>query len=71
MNSDGSLPMVWLIIEWFEGADQPTGHWLSTLPEQAAIAELTLLGRIRWRVEHDYRELKHRLLQTRRTHLTK
>ena len=34
------------------------GYWLSTLPEDTAIEELARLAKIRWRIEHDYRELK-------------
>jgi SRSO17 transposase len=48
----------WLLAEWPPEADEPAGYWLSTLPEDTAIAELVRLAKIRWRVEHDYRELK-------------
>jgi hypothetical protein len=40
------------------GADEPAGYWLSDLPETTPIAELARLAKIRWRIEHDYRELK-------------
>ena len=39
-------------------ADEPTDYWLSTLPAATPIAELVRLAKIRWRIEHDYRELK-------------
>jgi len=55
---DGSLPGCWLLAEWPPGADEPTDYWLATLPEDTPIAELTRLAKIRWRIEHDYRELK-------------
>lgn len=42
-------------------ADAPTDYWLSTLPEDTGIEHLVRLGKIRWRIEHDYRELKHGL----------
>jgi SRSO17 transposase len=58
---DGSLPGCWLLAEWPPEADEPTGYWLSTLPEDTPAAELVRLAKIRWRVEHDYRELKHGL----------
>ena len=35
-----------------------SGYWLSTLPEDTPIGELARLAKIRWRVGHDYRELK-------------
>jgi SRSO17 transposase len=56
--ADRSLPACWLLAEWPPEADEPSGYWLSTLPEDTPIAELVRLAKIRWRVEHDYRELK-------------
>ena len=58
---DGSLPECWLLIEWAEDAAEPTDYWLSTLPPDTPTSELVRLGKIRWRIEHDYRELKHGL----------
>jgi SRSO17 transposase len=55
---DGSLPECWLLAEWPPEADEPTDYWLSTLPETTSIAELVRRAKIRWRIEHDYRELK-------------
>jgi SRSO17 transposase len=55
---DGSLPQCWLLAEWPAEADEPTDYWLSTLPGTTPIAELVRLAKIRWRIEHDYRELK-------------
>ncbi len=56
--ADGSLPACWLLAEWPPEADEPTDYWLSTLPADTPIEELVRLAKIRWRVEHDYRELK-------------
>ena len=56
--ADGSLPACWLLAEWPPQADEPTDYWLSTLPGDTPAAELVRLAKIRWRVEHDYRELK-------------
>jgi SRSO17 transposase len=56
--SDGSLPDCWLLAEWPPEADEPTDYWLSNLPEDTPVAELVRLAKIRWRIEHDYRELK-------------
>ena len=58
---DGSLPDGWLLAEWPPEADEPTDYWLSTLPARHPTAELARLAKIRWRIEHDYRELKHGL----------
>jgi SRSO17 transposase len=55
---DGSLPDCWLLAEWPPHAGEPTDYWLSTLPAATPIAELVRLAKIRWRIEHDYRELK-------------
>lgn len=60
-NPDGSLPEVWLLIEWPSHAEAPTDYWLSSLPEDTPVETLVRLGKIRWRIEHDYRELKHGL----------
>ena len=59
--ADGSLPDCWLLAEWPPEAEEPAGYWLSDLPADAPIAELARLAKIRWRIEHDYRELKHGL----------
>jgi SRSO17 transposase len=56
--ADRSYPACWLLAEWPPEADEPTDYWLSTLPEDTPITELARLAKIRWRVEHDYRELK-------------
>src|SRR5258705_255925 len=58
--ADRSFPACWLLAEWPPEADEPSGYWLSTLPEDTPIEELVRLAKIRWRVEHDYRELQTR-----------
>jgi SRSO17 transposase len=58
---DGVLPEVRLLAEWSEGEGKPTRFWLSDLPDDTPIPELVRLAKIRWRIEHDYRELKHGL----------
>jgi SRSO17 transposase len=55
---DGSLPECWLIAEWPAGVVEPTDYWLSNLPIDTPLRELVGLAKIRWRIEHDYRELK-------------
>ena len=56
--TDGTIAAEWLIAEWPDGATEPSDYWLSTLPEHTPIEELVRLAKIRWRIEHDYRELK-------------
>ena len=56
--ADRSLPDCWLLAEWPPEAEEPAGYWLSNLPADTPIGELVRLAKIRWRVEHDYRELK-------------
>jgi SRSO17 transposase len=58
LAEDGSLPAGWLLAEWPPEAAEPTDYWLSSLPEDTDLAELVRLAKIRWRIEHDYRELK-------------
>ena len=57
-QADRSFPACWLLAEWPPEADEPTDYWLSTLPPETPVAELARLAKIRWRIEHDYRELK-------------
>jgi SRSO17 transposase len=57
-DADGTLPEEWLIAQWPTGTEEPTDYWLSTLPADTPIAELVQLAKMRWRIEHDYRELK-------------
>nr|WP_246107579.1 IS701 family transposase [Saccharothrix saharensis] len=55
---DGSLPECWLLAEWPTGEPEPTDYWLSTLPVDIRLRDLVKLAKMRWRIEHDYRELK-------------
>jgi len=55
---DGVLPECWLLAEWPEGKDEPVKYWLSNLPADTPLVTLVSLAKLRWRVEHDYRELK-------------
>jgi SRSO17 transposase len=57
-QADRSFPACWLLAEWPPEADEPAGYWLSTLPADTPLGELVRLAKIRWRIEHDYRELK-------------
>jgi SRSO17 transposase len=57
-HGDGVLPECWLLVQWPPGQDEPTDYWLSDLPTETPLAELVLLAKSRWRIEHDYRELK-------------
>ena len=43
---------------WPNGSAEPTDYWISNLPADTPIATLVRLAKIRWRIEHDYRELK-------------
>ena len=55
---DGTLPTRWLLVEWPDDKDEPTDYWLSNMDDDTPLAELVRLAKIRWRIEHDYRELK-------------
>ncbi|TDC18447.1 IS701 family transposase [Streptomyces sp. 8K308] len=58
---DGVLPAETLIAEWPPHTDEPTDYWLTSLPPDTALRHLVRMAKIRWRIEHDYRELKHGL----------
>ena len=51
-------PECWLIAECTPDKAEPTDYWLSNLPADTPLPELVRLAKIRWRIEHDYRELK-------------
>jgi SRSO17 transposase len=57
-QDDGVLPARWLLAEWPEGKDAPVKYWLSNLPADTPLVTLVQFAKLRWRVEHDYRELK-------------
>jgi SRSO17 transposase len=54
----GDLPVRWLIAEWPPGEPEPTRYWLSNLPQNTPYRRLVRLAKLRWRIEHDYREIK-------------
>ena len=54
----GQLPVRWLLAEWPQGEPEPVKYWLASLPADTPPERLVGLAKLRWRVEHDYRELK-------------
>jgi len=61
-NRQGAeLEAVWLLCEWPPGASEPTKYWLSNMPADTPLKRLAGLAKLRWRIEHDYRELKDAL----------
>jgi SRSO17 transposase len=57
-EQDGVLPERWLLAEWPKDKTEPVKYWLSNLPADTPMVTLVTLAKLRWRVEHDYRELK-------------
>ena len=57
-DEDGVLGERWLLAEWPEDKHEPIKYWLSNLPADTPLTRLVHLAKLRWRVEHDYRELK-------------
>ncbi|WP_433604553.1 IS701 family transposase [Dactylosporangium sp. CA-139114] len=57
-DPDGTLPERWLIAEWPDTEDEPATYWLSSQDADTPAAGLIRHAKIRWRIEHDYRELK-------------
>jgi SRSO17 transposase len=57
-DDDGVLPERWLLAEWPAGNDEPVKYWLSNLPADTPLVGLVRFAKLRWRIEHDYRELK-------------
>jgi SRSO17 transposase len=57
----GQLPVGWLLAEWPPGEPEPVKYWLASLPVDTPLERLVGLAKLRWRVEHDCRELKDAL----------
>jgi SRSO17 transposase len=57
----GELPVRWLVAEWPAGESKPVKYWLANLPADSSLERLVGLAKLRWRVEHDDRELKDAL----------
>lgn len=51
----------WLLIEWPIGEPAPTKYALSNFPLSWSLEEIVALYKLRWRIEHDYLELKDQL----------
>ncbi len=61
-HADGpELPACWLLAEWPAGESEPVQYWLSNLPSGMPLTTLVRLAKLRWRIEHDYREMKQAL----------
>jgi SRSO17 transposase len=54
-------PEEWLLVEWPNGEEEPTKYWLSTLPDDAPLADLVEQAKLRWRIERDYQDLKQEI----------
>lgn len=60
--ADGpELPECWLLAEWPADQGEPVQFWLSDLPTDTPLTTLVRLAKLRWRIEHDYREMKQAL----------
>lgn len=57
----GPGPEVWLLSEWPRDESAPTKYYLSSLPATTPLRTLVRFGKLRWRIERDYQELKGEL----------
>ena len=60
---DGKPPHkeVWLLVQWPEGAEEPTKYFLCDLPASYSLRRLVRLAKCRWKIEQDYQQLKEEL----------
>lgn len=60
---DGEPPHkeVWLLVEWPEEEKEPTKYFLGDLPASYTLRRLVRLAKCRWKIEHDYHQLKEEL----------
>jgi SRSO17 transposase len=49
------------LLQRLRGDAAPTEYWLTSLPADTPLRHLARLAKMRWRIEHDYREMKHGL----------
>jgi SRSO17 transposase len=54
-------PEEWLLMEWPEGAEEPSRYWLSNLPPRTALKDLVHTAKARWLIERDHQELKQEI----------
>lgn len=52
---------VWLLVEWPEGEPEPTKYFFCDLPPDYSLRRLVRLAKCRWKIEHDYHQLKEEL----------
>ena len=57
-HKGAELPECWLLAEWPADQAAPVQFWLSNLPPDTPIKALVRWAKLRWRIEHDYREMK-------------
>jgi SRSO17 transposase len=50
-----------LLIEWPKGEAKPTKYWLATVDSDMPLRQLVDLAHMRWRIEHDYRDMKQEI----------
>lgn len=62
-HSEGAGPgaEVWVLSEWPRTEPAPTKYYLSSLPATTSLRALVQFGKLRWRIERDYQELKGEL----------
>jgi len=54
-------PEQWLLLEGSGTEAEPVKAWLSNLPPALSLRSLVAVAKLRWRIEHDYEELKQEL----------
>ncbi|MGC0337894.1 SRSO17 transposase [Streptomyces sp. SLBN-8D4] len=55
------LPACWLLAEWPAAEPEQVQFWLSNLPADTPLTTLVRLAKLRWRMEHGFRERKQAL----------
>jgi SRSO17 transposase len=50
-----------LLVEWPKGEAKPTKYWLATVDPDMPLRQLVDIAHMRWRIEHDYRDLKQEI----------
>jgi SRSO17 transposase len=50
-----------LLVEWPKGEAKPAKYWFATVDPEMSLRRLVDIAHMRWRIEHDYRDLKQEI----------
>ena len=61
VHGDPPHKEIWLLVEWPEAEKEPTKYFFCDLPVSYTLRRLVRIAKCRWKIEHDYHQLKEEL----------